>query len=155
MSYYEICDKVKNQGWRVVRDPEKRMGPYAYKNNEWVSFDDIDTIAQKIELLKKYRLGGAMIWALDLDDFNGQCTDGINYPLLKVVNKRLGRIKKFKPPKLLVTNAKMESRITENDQNVLTSIIIRPQFYFPWHYYYNYYYNPYFPQLQQNLIHKV
>ena len=40
------------------------MGPYAYKNSEWVSFDDIDTIGQKIEILKDYKLGGAMIWAL-------------------------------------------------------------------------------------------
>ena len=48
----------------MVRDPQKRMGPYAYKNSEWVSFDDIDTIGQKIEILKDYKLGGAMIWAL-------------------------------------------------------------------------------------------
>ena len=48
----------------MVRDPLKRMGPYAYKNSEWVSFDDIDTIGQKIQILKDYKLGGAMIWAL-------------------------------------------------------------------------------------------
>ena len=48
----------------MVRDPQKRMGPYAYKNSEWVSFDDIDTIGQKIQILKDYKLGGAMIWAL-------------------------------------------------------------------------------------------
>ena len=61
-------NKIENifipQDWTVVRDPQKRMGPYAYKNSEWVSFDDIDTIGQKIEILKDYKLGGAMIWAL-------------------------------------------------------------------------------------------
>jgi len=52
-----------------VRDPENRMGPYAFHKNQWVGFDDVDTIAYKSEYVKKLGLGGAMIWALDLDDF--------------------------------------------------------------------------------------
>ena len=31
MAYYEICHFVKSMGWTVVRDPEARMGPYAFK----------------------------------------------------------------------------------------------------------------------------
>lgn len=103
LSYYEICDKVNNQGWKVVRDDENRMGPYAYRGNQWVSFDDIDTIEQKIQLLKDYGLGGAMIWALDLDDFNDQCGNG-KYPLLKTINFGLGRITDYQRPALLVTD---------------------------------------------------
>ena len=38
LAYYEICDKVKNHGWNVVKDTEGRMGPYAYKDNNWVFF---------------------------------------------------------------------------------------------------------------------
>ena len=45
------------------------MGPYAYKGTEWVSFDDVAMIKHKSEYVKKMNLGGAMIWALDLDDF--------------------------------------------------------------------------------------
>ncbi len=103
LSYYEICDKVKNKGWQVVRDAEGRMGPYAFKGTQWVSFDDIDTIEQKMDLLKDLDLGGAMIWALDLDDFNNQCGNG-NYPLLKTINHNLGRISGYQRPDLLVTN---------------------------------------------------
>ena len=40
-----------------MRDSQKTMGPYAYKNAEWVSFDDIDTIEEKMALLKKWNLG--------------------------------------------------------------------------------------------------
>ena len=36
LAYYEICDMIKNQGWNVVKDPEGRMGPYAYKDRNWV-----------------------------------------------------------------------------------------------------------------------
>ena len=45
------------------------MGPYAYKGKEWVSFDDVAMIKYKSEFIKNLNLGGAMIWALDLDDF--------------------------------------------------------------------------------------
>jgi len=45
------------------------MGPYAYSNNEWVGFDDVDTIQFKSDYVRAMGLGGAMIWALDLDDF--------------------------------------------------------------------------------------
>jgi chitinase len=34
-------------GWTVVKDPEGRMGPYAYKDRQWVGYDDVDTIRRK------------------------------------------------------------------------------------------------------------
>lgn len=40
--------------------------------------------------LKKLGLGGAMIWALDLDDFTNRCGCG-EYPLLRTINVELGR----------------------------------------------------------------
>ena len=30
----QICEKVRNEGWAVIRDPENRIGPYAYKGNQ-------------------------------------------------------------------------------------------------------------------------
>ena len=57
MDILQICDKVRKRGWNVVRDSQKTMGPYAYKNAEWVSFDDIDTIEEKMALLRKWNLG--------------------------------------------------------------------------------------------------
>ena len=69
LSFYEICDNVQNKGWKVIKDPSGTMGPYAYKGNQWVSYDDAAMIKFKSEYVKKMRLGGAMIWALDLDDF--------------------------------------------------------------------------------------
>ena len=57
------------KGWRVVHDPAGTMGPYAYKEDQWVSFDDVSMIRHKAQYVKNMQLGGAMIWALDLDDF--------------------------------------------------------------------------------------
>jgi len=121
LSYFEICDKVRKRGWNVVRDSQKTMGPYAYKNAEWVSFDDIDTIEEKMALLRKWNLGGAMVWALDLDDFNNQCGGG-SYPLLKTINKGLGRLKNFKRPELLTTNLNRISTQFEDENDEIPEV---------------------------------
>ena len=78
-------------GWVVERDPENRMGPYAYSSSEWVGFDDIDSVVRKLDYLIDLGLGGAMAWALDLDDFSGSfCPAQEKYPLLKTINRGLG-----------------------------------------------------------------
>lgn len=57
------------------------MGPYAYKGNQWVSFDDKAMVRQKAQFIRQLGLGGGMIWALDLDDFKDHCGEGV-HPLL-------------------------------------------------------------------------
>lgn len=68
----QICDRIKYNGWTVVKDPLQRMGPHAYKNDQWVSFDDIDIIKKKVNFIKSLNLAGGMVWALDLDDFRNR-----------------------------------------------------------------------------------
>lgn len=91
LAYYEICDKVINGDWTVVRDEEGRIGPYAYKDRQWVSYDDVAEIRRKSKFLKSMNLAGGMVWALDLDDFRGKCGCG-PHPLLTTLNQELGRI---------------------------------------------------------------
>lgn len=68
-----------------MRDAEGTVGPYAHKGNQWVSYDDVAMIRKKAKVVKALRLGGAMIWALDLDDFRNRC-ECVSYPLLKTIN---------------------------------------------------------------------
>jgi len=42
-----------------------------------------------MEYVKERGLGGAMMWAVGLDDFNGVC--GPKWPLLTAINEGLGR----------------------------------------------------------------
>lgn len=49
-----------------MRDDTGAIGPYAYKGDQWVSFDDVDMIRKKSQYVKDMGIGGAMIWALDL-----------------------------------------------------------------------------------------
>ena len=53
----------------MVEDESGAMGPYAFRDDQWVSFDDSKMIHKKSKFIKDEKLGGAMIWALDLDDF--------------------------------------------------------------------------------------
>lgn len=88
LSYYEICQNIRNRNWQVVRDRKGRMGPYAFLRDQWVSFDDANMIRHKSEFVKAMGLGGAMIWALDLDDFRNVC-ECEEYPLLRTINRVL------------------------------------------------------------------
>ncbi|XP_068222684.1 probable chitinase 10 isoform X2 [Palaemon carinicauda] len=88
LAYYEICYKIMHEGWQVVKDTENSMGPYAYRGDQWVGFDDIETIRYKTKWLKNMGLGGAMIWALDLDDFRNRCGCE-HHPLLRTINREL------------------------------------------------------------------
>uniref|UniRef100_A0A182QY58 chitinase n=1 Tax=Anopheles farauti TaxID=69004 RepID=A0A182QY58_9DIPT len=88
LAYYEICDRIQNKGWTVVQDDLQRMGPYAYKGNQWVSFDDKESLLRKVQYIRAMDLGGGMIWALDLDDFKDRCGQG-SHPLLTAIREGL------------------------------------------------------------------
>merc|ERR1712051_256211 len=89
LAYYEICDKIKNQGWNVVKDEEGRLGPYAHKGRQWVGYDDVAMIKYKSEYIRKMGFAGGMVWALDLDDFKNRCGEG-HHPLMNTIKSVLG-----------------------------------------------------------------
>lgn len=48
LAYYEICHRIKTEGW-TVNGPSVQVGPYAYKDDQWVSYDDKETIRRKVQ----------------------------------------------------------------------------------------------------------
>jgi chitinase len=91
LSYYEICDLIKTKKWSTVYDKEQQV-PYSYKDDEWVGYDNPQSIEKKCSYITEQRLAGAMIWSLDLDDFNGSfCGEG-KYPLLTKVKKTFEKL---------------------------------------------------------------
>jgi chitinase len=87
LSYFEICKLLKD-GWSKEWNDEQKI-PYAFKEDQWVGYDDPKSIKMKCEYAAKRKLAGAMIWSLDLDDFNGNmCSEG-KYPLLATIKVNL------------------------------------------------------------------
>lgn len=83
LGFNEICPKK----WPTNYN-DSAVAIYAYRGDQWVSYDDPKTISEKTEFIQQKNLGGAMIWTLENDDFKGSCGQG-NYPLLKAVNNGL------------------------------------------------------------------
>ena len=69
LAYYEICEKIRDQGWTEVWLDEGKV-PYAYGQGDWVGYDNIESINYKVDMAKDYGLGGIMWWTTAIDDFN-------------------------------------------------------------------------------------
>lgn len=77
LGYNEICS---DKSWNVVYDSDLRV-PYAYKGDQWVGYDDVQSIGEKVNYTLSKNLAGVMIWSIETDDFRGDCGAG-PYPLL-------------------------------------------------------------------------
>ncbi|KAG8538596.1 hypothetical protein GDO81_022387, partial [Engystomops pustulosus] len=87
-AYYEICTFLQNGAadtWSSVAN-----APYAYKGSYWVGYDNQRSFQIKAEWLKKNNFAGAMVWAIDLDDFTGSFCNQGKYPLISKLKSTLG-----------------------------------------------------------------
>lgn len=83
------------------------------------------SIKEKAQLIDDLNLGGAMVWSIDTDDFNGIC--GEKYPLLKTLNTILRngtfiitseKSKSLRTDKRSNKNKKRSKNISERCKNV-------------------------------------
>ncbi|OXU26053.1 hypothetical protein TSAR_003864 [Trichomalopsis sarcophagae] len=85
VTYPEVCKFLKNGAVRVfVNDSHV---PYTYKNNEWISYDDVTSVTYKATWIKSNGFKGAMVFSLNTDDWNSTCTPNHRFPLTSVVKK--------------------------------------------------------------------
>lgn len=86
LGYNEICVDLNDGGWTVVLDSQYYMAPYAYQGNQWIGYDDPNSIVTKCEFANSMNLGGAMVWSIETDDFQPTCSSQVN-PILTVINE--------------------------------------------------------------------
>ncbi|KAF5280199.1 hypothetical protein FQA39_LY18116 [Lamprigera yunnana] len=83
--YYEVLEFQKND-WMRVWSKEQQV-PYSYRNDQWVGYDDVESIEKKVVLASKLKLGGMMMWSVDMDDPRGIA--GEKFPLAKAMSKKI------------------------------------------------------------------
>lgn len=96
LAYYEICKRIKDKGWRKEQEPSKKSGPFANYGDQWVGFEDYDSVAAKAKYVVDSGLGGIAAWTVDLDDFSNVCCSE-SFPLLKSINRVFNRIPPTRP----------------------------------------------------------
>lgn len=96
LAYYEICQRIRKQKWQTGRDAERKSGPYAMSRDQWVGYEDAASVEAKARYAVNNDFGGIAAWTVDLDDFQNRCCSE-SYPLLKAINRALGRLNSEPP----------------------------------------------------------
>jgi chitinase len=81
LAYYEICD-MKTE----IKFDDKQKVPYTNAGNQWVGFDNEQSLTEKVKYVKDGGFAGWMTWTLDMDDFTGNHCGAGPYPLHKALN---------------------------------------------------------------------
>ncbi|XP_060071119.1 acidic mammalian chitinase-like, partial [Ylistrum balloti] len=100
LSYYEIGELIEN-GAMVYRDDGM---PYLVLGDQWISYDDLQSLTEKTEWLIQEGYGGAMLWDLSLDDFSQNInTSQTSFPLLSEITETIVSAE-FQPSSSLPTS---------------------------------------------------
>ncbi|KAI2463541.1 family 18 glycosyl hydrolase [Annulohypoxylon bovei var. microspora] len=70
LSYDEITQIASTYNIDPVEDDKAASMYFAFGKNQWVSYDSVKTIKEKVDYANKKGLLGLFIWALDLDNSN-------------------------------------------------------------------------------------
>lgn len=47
LAFYEICNRVKTHRWLIYKS-DKASGAYAYRSDQWIGYEDVDTVREKV-----------------------------------------------------------------------------------------------------------
>lgn len=88
LGYYEAC--LKEIRAEKYWDSEA-MVPYMVDGNQWIGYDNVESVKRKMAFVKEMNLGGAMVWSIDTDDFKGTCGKG-KFPLISTMRNELNGV---------------------------------------------------------------
>jgi chitinase len=80
----QVCELTSD--WERKFDDQQKV-PYKYKGDQWIGYDDDESVALKVQFAKDHNLAGVMVWTVDMDDFLGYC--GTKNQLLNAIKDNL------------------------------------------------------------------
>nr|AWU67166.1 putative chitinase [Crangon crangon] len=88
LAYFEICSMMMNDSAWIQSYDNEGLVPYTYKDDQWVGYEDPDSLDIKMSYIKSMGFLGSMTWAIDQDDFQGWCKQGKN-PMMTTIYESL------------------------------------------------------------------
>ncbi|BFZ03593.1 hypothetical protein BsWGS_06632 [Bradybaena similaris] len=79
LGYYEICEMMPTS--KIVQVPSQK-NPYLVRDNQWVGYDDVQSVKAKACYASTNGFGGILFWTIDFDDFAGNFCNQGPYPLI-------------------------------------------------------------------------
>lgn len=61
-----------------------------YRRDDWLSFEDAESIKARGSLIQKYGLAGARLYGFEQDDFDNRCKTECAFPLTRTINNAIG-----------------------------------------------------------------
>ncbi|KAI8797076.1 acidic mammalian chitinase [Biomphalaria glabrata] len=80
LAYFEVCDLIKAGAQPIFEQSQRN--PYFVQGNNWVGYDNVQSIKEKACYALHNGYGGVMFWELSMDDFHGQSCGQGQYPLI-------------------------------------------------------------------------
>ncbi|EDW32817.1 GL10147 [Drosophila persimilis] len=87
LGYNELCELMQQEDWTEKWETDQQV-PYAYRQRQWVGYENPRSLSLKAQYVVDHHLGGIMIWSLESDDFHGTCGQE-RYPLVHAINRVL------------------------------------------------------------------
>ncbi|XP_014608159.1 PREDICTED: chitinase-3-like protein 2 isoform X1 [Polistes canadensis] len=87
VSYSTICQFLDSGAISVFENTSKV--PYAYKDYEWISYDDNHSIYYKTKWILDNNFKGAMVFSLNVDDWKNECNANETFSLTRAITKML------------------------------------------------------------------
>ncbi|KAI4502005.1 hypothetical protein M0802_002687 [Mischocyttarus mexicanus] len=87
VAYSTICQFLNSGAISVFENTSKV--PYAYKDYEWISYDNNQSIYYKTKWILDNNFKGAMVFSLNTDDWNNECNTNETFPLTRTIKKFL------------------------------------------------------------------